>query len=667
MFTGEKSMRVGRRILLQVLLLVAVVSAFLSVVSFLQNRQTMEQTTQSMLVARADESSKSIARLIENKKEILHNIAALPSIRSLDWAQQRPELLAQAKNWGFEGIFFFTGDGHGCYPDTNEIKDQSGEPFYQMIKEKREFVTEPFIRENEQNSITTIIVPVQSASGQLIGYLGGTINLDTVNTIIQDIEIGDQGYAFIANGDGQFVAHKDMKKVLGKEKLSDEGTQAAEELTGAVKQQQTGLREMELSGQDVWAAYAPIAGTNWNIVLVSDKDEVLAGVYHSAMVQGVLFLVAVLLSILLTGRISGTISAELGDVDTFARELAQYNLSYQGTPRKMDEFGETILALNQSTQAMRGAVQAVQQQSDGIALSCGQMDQMFGETADDVQQVAAATEEISATMAQCSSTLDNVAKMVKAVDASTGQAVRRTEEARGLAGRIHDDAQQMQEQADGSYAHVQNVASECGEKVRDALKKVQVVEEISNMAGSILEISEQTNLLALNAAIEAARAGEQGRGFAVVADEVRKLAEASKDTVTRIQEEVGHTQAAVEDLSGASKELLDIMEHDILSDYQSMLKVAGSYQEAGSDVRKISQEFGSLTDGIAQSVQEVTQHIADVAESVGQVASTTNQIAENMTNISGKSADISECVERNKTAAAALKEAADKFQVDVKH
>lgn len=184
----------------------------LSVASFLQNRQTMVQTTQSMLVARADESSKSIARLIGNKKEILHNIAALPAVRSLDWAQQRPELLAQAKNWGFEGIFFFTVDGHGCYPDTNEIKDQSSEPFYQMIKEKREFVTEPFIRENEQDSITTIIVPVQSASGQLIGYLGGTIKLDTVNTIIQDIEIGDHGYAFIANGDGQFVAHKDMKR-----------------------------------------------------------------------------------------------------------------------------------------------------------------------------------------------------------------------------------------------------------------------------------------------------------------------------------------------------------------------------------------------------------------------------------------------------------------------
>ena len=91
-------MRVGRRILLQILLLVAVVSALLSVASFLQNRSAMLSSTQDMLTARAGESAKTIAAAIENKKLILKNVANLPAVQSLDWAQQRPVLLQQAKD-----------------------------------------------------------------------------------------------------------------------------------------------------------------------------------------------------------------------------------------------------------------------------------------------------------------------------------------------------------------------------------------------------------------------------------------------------------------------------------------------------------------------------------------------------------------------------------------
>lgn len=259
--SNMKAMRVGRRILLQILLLVAVVSALLSVASFLQNRSAMLSNTQDMLTARAGESAKTITAAIENKKLILKNVANLPAVQSLDWAQQRPVLLQQAKDWGFENIFFFTTDGHGCYPDTNEVKDQSKEPFFGMIKEKQEFVTEPFIRENEGDSITTLIVPVKSPAGSIIGYLGGTVNLASINDTIQSIEIGQKGYALIANGDGQYVAHKDMQKVLHKETLRDEGSKEADALTAAIAQHAQGIADMQLAGQDVYAAYAPIDGT----------------------------------------------------------------------------------------------------------------------------------------------------------------------------------------------------------------------------------------------------------------------------------------------------------------------------------------------------------------------------------------------------------------------
>ena len=662
--SNMRGMRVGRRILLQILLLVAVVSALLSVASFLQNRSAMLTNTQDTLTARAGESAKTIAAAIENKRFILKNIATLPAVQSRDWAQQRPVLLQQAKDWGFENIFFFTTDGHGCYPDTNEIKDQSKEPFFDMIKEKQEFVTEPFIRENEGDSITTLIVPVKSPAGSIIGYLGGTIKLDSINDTIQSIEIGQKGYALIANGDGQYVAHKDMQKVLHKETLHDEGSKEADALTAAIAQHAQGIADMQLAGQDVYAAYAPIDGTTWNIVLVADKDETLAGVYHSARVQVFLFFIAVLLSIFVARLISSTIAKELADVGRFANALSSYDLDYQGTPRKMDEFGETILALNESTKAMKGAIQSVQSQSKTIMGSCEEMEEKFQQASDDVQQTAAATEEISATMSQCSTTLDTISRMVKSVDADTQQATAHTQKARGLAAKIHDDAAAMQQKADASFQHVKSVSAECSTRVRGALERVKVVEEISTMAESILDISEQTNLLALNAAIEAARAGEQGRGFSVVADEVRKLAEASARTVTQIQAEIKETLAAVEDLSSAAKSLLAVMENDILTDYQGMLTVAGSYQAAGSDVRDISENFGRLTDGMAASMRDVTENIASIAESVNQVAQTTTQIAENMTGITDKNAQIADAAQKNKVAADELMKAASRFKTD---
>ena len=666
MMKKNGTMRVGTRILLQVLLLVVGITVFLSVSSFWQNRNALVSSTEDMLTARTEESSRNIARIFDEKKLILHNVANIPAIQSLDWEQQRPVLLAQAKQWGFDGMFFFRTDGHGCYPDTNEIKDQSQEPFFQMIKERQEFVTEPFIREKERESITTIMVPVKNASGSIIGYLGGTIKLDDINQIIQDIHIGSHGYAFIVNRDGQFVAHKNMEKVLDKEPLTKEDTGDTEALVQAVKNRSEGIRDMVLEGQENYISYMPIEGTDWSIALVSDKSEVLAGVYRSSVVQAVLFLLAVLLGIFVTRRISRTITTELASVNDYAKALADCNLAYRGQAQRMDEFGEAIAALNRGSDSMGTSMSAVRGRSQEILESCERIDEMFGQTSDDVQQAAAATEEISATMTQCSTTLSEISSMTQQADQDTMRSVKQTEAARNLAARIHEDARNMQRQTDGSYTQVKQVSEACGQKLRNALDKVKVVEDISDMANGILDISAQTNLLALNAAIEAARAGEQGRGFAVVADEVRKLAEESAKTVTEIQKGVEGTLTAVEELAGASKELLTVMEKDILTDYQNMLEVASSYQTAGADVQRISVEFGQLSGGIAGSIQQISQNIADVTESVSQVAQSTNQIADSMSNITEKSGTIVEYSSGNKEAASMLKQSVEQFQLDQK-
>ncbi len=122
------------------------------------------------------------------------------------------------------------------------------------------------------------------------------------------------------------------------------------------------------------------------------------------------------------------------------------------------------------------------------------------------------------------------------------------------------------------------------QKLESAIESSKVVEQINVLSDSIMNITSQTNLLALNAAIEAARAGEAGKGFSVVADEIRKLAEQSKDTVTEIQSITVKVIESVKNLSDSSSNLLTFVSTDMDNDYKTMLNVADKYSEDASFV-----------------------------------------------------------------------------------
>ena len=178
-----------------------------------------------------------------------------------------------------------------------------------------------------------------------------------------------------------------------------------------------------------------------------------------------------------------------------------------------------------------------------------------------------------------------------------------------------------------------------------------------------MDITEQTNLLSLNASIEAARAGDAGRGFAVVADEIRALAEQSKDTVTHIQEVTENVTYAVDNLVTDATRLLEFVGTDIVHTLSGFSDMADSYNTDASNVDAIVSDFSASSQQLLASIGGVMEAISGVNTAATEGATGTTDIAQKTATVAERAADIKEKARLARDAANELQANVDKFVV----
>lgn len=667
----KKISSIGNKIMLQIIALVIGICCSLSVLSYYKTKDNILETTYDTLTERTKDSATAIEREFYYRQEQLNYISSLPEIQSMDWNAQQPILLDEIEKWNYDGMFIMDTNGYGYYASTSEIKDQSNEEFFKMVKEKGSFITEPYIRQEERETITTIVTPINDESGTIVGYLCGTIKLDDINKIVQSIKIGKSGYAFLLNDSGNFVAHKNMDLVFNETTFSksfydgndDKINKELETLFDKIKSKETSVDEIKINKSDIFMSYTKVENTPWSICTVVSAEDVLSGINEIAVQQVILTIAAIIIGVLISTLIRKYLTSEIRYIKQYSSELSSYNLAYRGKVRKNDEFGQVIDALNSGVDALNSTMKEVKSNSNEISLSSEQTDSMLSEMSFELEQAAATTEEISASMEECNASLHEINSISQSINNNTQTSVNKARESLQLADKIEKDASEVYLEAIESKENIEEIYKNCSIRLREALEKISVVESISQMSNSILDISEQTNLLSLNASIEAARAGEHGKGFAVVADEVRKLAEQSASTVNSIQSNVDKALNAVKDLSSTSSELLSVVEKDILNDYKKLIQVALSYKEAGDNVKGVASEFSSISDEISDSINNITMSIKELTEAISVVSESSVTIAENMTNINTRKDSILSHSADNKNKSLKLSELVNKFKL----
>lgn len=326
------------------------------------------------------------------------------------------------------------------------------------------------------------------------------------------------------------------------------------------------------------------------------------------------------------------------------------------TKRVSFRYDDEIAALGSGINTFMGKLQQILRT---ITQSSHKMDIVVSQVMDSVRMsngnvssLSALTEELSVTMQEVSGSTGLINRSVESVREEVNVIAERSAAMDAYSMEMKDQAERLERDARSSMEETESRIHEIMEVLTGAIEDSASVDQVNVLTNDILEISGNTNLLALNASIEAARAGEVGRGFMVVAEEIRRLADSSRDAANRIQSINGTIISAVHNLAENANGLVEYIDQSILPEFRKFMESGVRYREDATYIERMMKEFKEKTDalkgevdGIAVSVNAITTAIDEGVSGVSSASESTCMLVEDMDRISihmGENREITE-------------------------
>ncbi|MDR1365641.1 MAG: bacteriohemerythrin [Holosporales bacterium] len=622
-------MKIFVRISLFIGALIFALTAMIGFTAIAVSSRIMESTTRKLLENEAVLGADLIKVYIDGQLRTLQELSSREEVLSMNMNNFGDMFSESIDRAGFLDIAIVSPDGTAHY-----FKDRTtaflGDRAYVMeaFRGKPNVSETLVISRVTQQPVLMFAVPVLNESGSLIGVLVGRMDGNALSKVTERVRFGETGYALMVNSTGTFISHRDVGMVARQYNPinaaeSDAGAVPLAEAVSTMLQNDRGFLSYTLENIVTYASFVSVEGIPWKLAVTVERNE-----FHESIAQLTTLIVGVglillVIGIVMTIFISRSVTRPIDVAVGALKEMGEGDLTKRLEINSKDELGTLARYFNQTAAKIEELILAIIQRVLTLRQVSNRLSENMTLTATSIKDINASVTNVSARIIEQNASVDTSSAALMLVsqniDTLNAEVTQQAQNVAHSASEVEKMLASIKTVADTLAENNANVKQlmEASDIGRNGLSDVaEDIRGIARESEGLLEINavmesiaSQTNLLSMNAAIEAAHAGESGKGFAVVADEIRKLAESSSEQSKTISTVLKKIKSSIDKIT--------LSTDSVLSEFES---IDGS-------IKTVAQQ----EDMIRNAMDEQREGSRLILDAIGQLQETTRKVKEGTT------------------------------------